>query len=431
MWYVRRKRLLQVDDDPFDLGGRSTFTLSCATTNCGCTAQIIWNEFPLPGESPWSNFHEREGKVHSAHCHTDTETLCFEHFKDRVYQLLRASSTYTKTRQAYMVAREEYRRYRPLGMHQFPDCKHFRPQGDKIIAKRYPALPNLPAFEGMDIPAELALTLRDEEAFLLSKDTYIHPPTPQSPQLPLGRPETTLIFGCAKRFKELCGAKEVFADGTFKVCPDPFYQLYIIHIVYGSCTRPCLFILMSRKTQFAYDRLFSTLRNLAAVRGHAVEWKVFHSDFEVAVMTSILSVFAHIDISVKGCYFHLASAMFKKAVMLGLKGYYRLRPVKFHIKMCMALAFLPVAQISATLDMIVASYAAQVFAGKPDLARFFAYVRTSWVEGGVVPAENWSFYGNHGRRSTCDCEGYHSKIAKKFEKTKSLWKFLEKLQIEE
>lgn len=224
---------------------------------------------------------------------------------------------------------------------------------------------------------------------------------------------------------------QIFADGTFKVCPEPFYQLYILHRVYGTCTRPCLFILMTRKTRFAYDRLFSTIRNFAAVRGHEVKWVLFHSDFEIAVMSSVQSIFAHINLSVKGCYFHLASAMFKKAVVLGFKAQYKLRPVKFHIKMCMALAFLPVDQIAATLDEIIASYTASVFPGKPDLTAFFAYVRVSWVLGGVVSMDIWSFYGITGRCSTCDCEGYHSKIAKKLEKTASLWQFINKLKKEE
>lgn len=176
MWYLKKKRPFEVVDDDFDIGGLYTCTLNCQTKNCGCTAQVTWNEYPLAGESPWSNFHEREGKEHSEDCITDDETICLECCKDRVYQLLQASSSYY---------------------------------------------------------------------------------------------------------------------------------------------------------------------------------------------------------------------------------------------------------------LIIASYTVQEFVGKPDLTPFFAYVRASWVEGGVVPTHIWSFYGNHGRRSTCDCEGYHSKIARKFETTKSLWKFLNKLQIEE
>ncbi len=46
--------------------------------------------------------------------------------------------------------------------------------------------------ENQLLPEDLTVTLREGEAFLLSKDTYVHPPTPRSPKLPLGRPETTI-----------------------------------------------------------------------------------------------------------------------------------------------------------------------------------------------------------------------------------------------
>lgn len=311
----------------------------------------------------------------------------------------------------------------------FP-VSHFQSQGDKIIAQRYHKQPTIEQLAGMEIPRKFSVTLRDDEDFLLSKDNYAHPPCKKYLH---GRAECIIIMGSAVRFRELCDTRSIWADGTFKVCPKPFYQLYIFHRVYNTSTRPCVYVLMSRKTQFAYERLFTRLRALAAVRGHSFTMEYFHCDYEVAAMAALSVVFSNMTIIIRGCYFHLCSAMFKKAVKLGLKGHYSKPGVKIHIKMCMALAFLPHNRIAQTLEDIEASYVAMNdIPNKPNLTRFFQYVRRSWVGGRVVPINVWSFHGFGGRRTSCDVEGYHSQLNKKIQgKSDNLWSFITQLQHEE
>ena len=49
-------------------------------------------------------------------------------------------------------------------------------------------------------------------------------------------------------------------DGTFKVCPRLFYQLYIIHShMYGTVVLPELFCLLPDKKVSTYHRLFTLL----------------------------------------------------------------------------------------------------------------------------------------------------------------------------
>jgi hypothetical protein len=57
----------------------------------------------------------------------------------------------------------------------------------------------------------------------------------------------------------LQNAKTWLVDGTYKVCPSPFYQLYTIHgFLFGRCY-PLVYVLCKSKTKKSYLRIFSQL----------------------------------------------------------------------------------------------------------------------------------------------------------------------------
>ena len=53
-----------------------------------------------------------------------------------------------------------------------------------------------------------------------------------------------------------------YADGTFKVCPELFFQLYIVHGQRGGRISPCVFALLPNKTKATYIRFFRELFNI-------------------------------------------------------------------------------------------------------------------------------------------------------------------------
>ncbi|CAF3317613.1 unnamed protein product [Rotaria socialis] len=57
------------------------------------------------------------------------------------------------------------------------------------------------------------------------------------------------IFETLKSLKQLSTSDHdhLFFDGTFKSCPNPFYQLYSVHSVNGELSTPKLYILLSDK----------------------------------------------------------------------------------------------------------------------------------------------------------------------------------------
>ena len=68
--------------------------------------------------------------------------------------------------------------------------------------------------------------------------------------------ERILIFG-QRSLLELMESLDTLwlADGTFKICPEIFFQLFTIHITVNGYNPPCVYILLQNKTERTYDRM--------------------------------------------------------------------------------------------------------------------------------------------------------------------------------
>ncbi|CAM2701180.1 unnamed protein product [Rotaria socialis] len=56
--------------------------------------------------------------------------------------------------------------------------------------------------------------------------------------------------------------EQLLVDGTFKVTPSIFYQLYAVHVVYRNAVLPVVFALLPNKTQQTYRRLIDKLSEI-------------------------------------------------------------------------------------------------------------------------------------------------------------------------
>ena len=132
-----------------------------------------------------------------------------------------------------------------------------------------------------------------------------------------------------------------FCDGTFKVCPDIFYQLYTIHAQVNGRVLPCVYGLLPNKTQNTYSRFFNEIwRNSLVAYPNALLPTEILFDFEIAAHNAARTAFNGVD--VKGCFFHLCSNIWKHVVDVGLKNIYVNDPeFALCVRMISALAFLP------------------------------------------------------------------------------------------
>ncbi|CAF1096383.1 unnamed protein product [Rotaria sordida] len=160
----------------------------------------------------------------------------------------------------------------------------------KIRSKNdYTAVPNDPNF--LSIPSALCKTQRNSQ--FLRSDTG-----PGDDRI--------LIFASDEQLGILQSAHHFMSDGTFKVVPEEFYQLYIIHAVYRDHVTPVCYALLRRKDASTYERLFNEILKFAP------EWtpESMLIDYEKACINAYQSVFP--DALLSGCYFHLKQNLHRK-----------------------------------------------------------------------------------------------------------------------
>ena len=70
-----------------------------------------------------------------------------------------------------------------------------------------------------------------------------------------------LIFSTQEAIQLLARNEHWFMDGTFKLCPQIFHQIYTIHTLINNPVFPCLFVLLPSKTENIYTRLLTEVCN--------------------------------------------------------------------------------------------------------------------------------------------------------------------------
>ena len=79
----------------------------------------------------------------------------------------------------------------------------------------------------------------------------------------VGDENRILVFGTKRSMALLQAAENVYMDGTFKIVPELYCQLYKIHAsTNAGCMVPCVYALMPNKTRESYNCLFEAMKHL-------------------------------------------------------------------------------------------------------------------------------------------------------------------------
>jgi len=125
-------------------------------------------------------------------------------------------------------------------------------------------------------------------------------------------------------------------DGTFKVSPDIFYQVFTLHVLVQGVTIPAVYALLPNKSKETYSRFWQLLKESNV----DLEPQSILSDFELASFQAVRDTFPQTDIV--GCFFHLAQAVWRKIQTSGLYETYTTNDeARTKLKSLLALAFLP------------------------------------------------------------------------------------------
>jgi len=104
------------------------------------------------------------------------------------------------------------------------------------------------------------------------------------------------------------------AEGTFKVVPSLFFQLYSIHFQFVQGINPAgLYCLLPNITRNTYDRVMEQLKVLIPSAAQSV----ILTYFESAAMSAFQESYTLARVT--GCYFHLCQAVIRKVQQLGKK----------------------------------------------------------------------------------------------------------------
>jgi hypothetical protein len=113
--------------------------------------------------------------------------------------------------------------------------------------------------------------------------------------------ENVLIFCSDIQLRILANSKRWHSDGTFDCAPEMFYQLYIIHARYKKQMLPCVYALLSHKTESIYKQLLGFLKEGAIKLGLRLNPQIVLTDFEIAAQNAY--EFSFPGIRLIGCFF--------------------------------------------------------------------------------------------------------------------------------
>merc|ERR1711874_792905 len=137
------------------------------------------------------------------------------------------------------------------------------------------------------------------------------------------------------------------------------------------------------------------------------------ADFEIALWQAIREIRGNgqfrEDLEIKGCYFHLTQAVFRKVIQHNLQADYYHKGssgLRIYIKWLMALVLLPKNLIASTFKMI---YDKIKRTNCENLVNLFTYYEKTWINNSNWGIDVISQWRNHVRTND-DAERFHMKL---------------------
>lgn len=221
-----------------------------------------------------------------------------------------------------------------------------------------------------------------------------------------GLPENRdfLLFYSNSLYEKLKSENIICVDGTFKVVPSPYYQLYTISYLKQHSVFPVVFAILKNKTQDTYRSIF----NVLTILNGPICPRIVKTDFENASINALNLTFPESAIS--GCQFHLGQCLQRKMKQLNIYNFYKTdRIIKKYIKSLTALAFVNPNKITDTFNELINSI------DFPDTIRIiYDYFFNNYIgqTGNVrYPTNLWNHFQHFSSeipRTNNAIEGFHN-----------------------
>ncbi|KRX32590.1 hypothetical protein T05_9741 [Trichinella murrelli] len=121
-----------------------------------------------------------------------------------------------------------------------------------------------------------------------------------------------LVIATGSNIRLLAAMRTWGMDGTFKIVPQWYQQLFTIHAFVAGKLVPAVYCLCTGKDIGTYGFIFQALINKAAVLRVNLNPQTIICDFETALIPAIQGYFP--NTRVQGCYFHFCQAVHRRAL---------------------------------------------------------------------------------------------------------------------
>jgi len=242
--------------------------------------------------------------------------------------------------------------------------------------------------------------------------------------------EKIVGFATQLMLERLCDSQLIIMDGTFRVSPLLFSQLYTLHGQYRGGIFCFMYLLLPNKRRETYEEVIRLIQDAAQRIGKVFSPVRFLLDFEEAMILALRSFFP--SASVKGCYFHFTQAIWRNCQKIGLAPYYNeSHCVRQFVKGLMALPFVPSDEMERALNFLRSDLPPLDSPCRPLIDRLEQYFYRTWIDSRFSPLV-WNCYQNFDIRTTNHVEGWHRKINAKVKVAHpTIYKFIRHIQDEE
>ena len=136
-------------------------------------------------------------------------------------------------------------------------------------------------------------------------------------------------------------AVALFLDGTFAICPFPFFQVVFFTVKVGQNKYQIAAALLPNKLESTYREVFEKLKAECVANGTPMDLIYVHHDCEMAIINAVRFVFS--TASIRLCRFHVVDAIRRHANSLGLRPLLRARGdlKKFYARIRQVFCFPP------------------------------------------------------------------------------------------
>ena len=252
----------------------------------------------------------------------------------------------------------------------------------------------------------------------------------------VGDEERIFIFASQGALQFLADSEHWYADGTFRVCVEIFFQLYTVYGQRDGRIFPCVFSLLPNKNENTYNRLFEQLFQLVNDLGNGP------NDVLVDFDRSAINAFQNLNIEVQGCFYRLSANIWKHTQHLGFsQRYNQEEEFTLYIKMLPALAFLPAGDVIEGFEELVDTIRILYDDVADDLLQYFEetyirrYRRNAPRRRPLFAINLWNMFNRTDDELSCtndSAEGWHQSFQGHVSICHPVfWKFFSILQKEE